>query len=76
MFIEYRCPLEVRTGNFVDLESAALLKAFCQDFKQDAPYPETISQAEAFLPELFLFNSTLEEFEESSLILLVGSNLR
>lgn len=58
------------------METAALVKSICQDFRQQPPSNEFIGGATALYPELFLFNSSLAEFEESSLVLLVGCNLR
>lgn len=69
-------PLAVRTGNFLDLETAALLKYFCQNFNQSPPYNEAIGKASADFPELFLFNSSMEQLENTSLVLLIGSDLR
>jgi hypothetical protein len=65
-----------RTGNFVDLETAALLKAFCADFAMSPPCHENIKGASAVSPSLYLFNSSLEQLQNTSLLLLLGSNLR
>lgn len=52
------------------------MKSICQDFQQPLPVNEFIGGATAAHPELYLFNSTLEEFEASSLVVLIGCNLR
>lgn len=69
-------PWVVRTGNFIDLETAALLAGFCKEFDAVGPSHESLGNASAAFPALYLFNSTLEELEQSSLILLIGCNLR
>lgn len=68
--------VSVRTGNFVDLETAALVQSFCDDFCQKDPRPETFTKASAVTPELFLYNSPLSELEETSLVVFIGCNLR
>lgn len=69
--------LLANTGNFVDLETAALLKSFCKEFFQRTPRPEKIKEASAATKELFLLNSPLAEFEDNTtLVLTIGSNLR
>lgn len=69
--------LLANTGNFVDLETAALLKSFCKVFLQRRPLPEKITAATASKKELFLLNSPLSEFEENTtLVLTIGCNLR
>lgn len=69
-------PWVIRTGNFMDLETAALLTGFSKEFGAAGPSHESLGQASATFPALYLFNSTMEELEQSSLILLIGCNLR
>jgi len=60
----------------MDLETAALLKHLCADLQMPLPRHESVGSASSQFPALYLFNSSLEQLEKTSLVLLIGCNLR